>query len=561
MTGLQRVSIPPLKGWQFRRTFKRLFSERANGTSFRVSGVLAAILATAVPSAIAQSILLAGGTVADGTGGPLREADLLIENGTITFIGDADEVGVSAERSIDVSGLVVAPGFIDPHTHALSDLSDIRDPQRRQNANYLYQGVTTVMVGNDGAGPFDVERVGETLDNIGIGTNAGLLVGLGPVREAVIGKADRVPTPDELMEMMALVRKAMREGALGFSTGLYYAPQSFASTEEVIALASVAAKYGGLYDTHIRDESTYSIGLLASIDEAINIGRSAAMPVHIAHVKALGPDVWGASNEIIRKIEAARNDGVDVTADQYPWLASGTRISNALFPRWALDGGIEELRRRLKEPETRAKLKAELVENLRRRAGADALLLTAPLEEAPAGWRGQTLAEVANRQNAEPVDVVMSLMERGDYRVASFIMSNEDVLRLADQDWIMTGSDGTTGHPRKYGSFPKAYEELVEKHGLLNLPQFVRRSSARAADAFGLHKRGYLKEGFVADVLVLDPEEYKSRASYQNPERLATGVIHLFVNGRPTIEHSALTGEFAGRVLRRKTDQTDGRGQ
>ena len=384
----------------------------------------------------------------------------------------------------------------------------------------------------------------------GIGTNVAMLVGFGHVRSAVLGQADVAPTGEELAEMRALVRAGMCEGAFGFSTGLHYTPQNFADTGEVIALMQVAAPLGGLYDSHIRDESSYREGVLASIEEAVEIGRQAGgAPVHIAHIKALGPDVWGFSDQIIAIVEAARAEGLDVTADQYPWTASGTRVSNALVPRWAMDGGLEGFRVRITDPEIRPGLLSEMEQNLRRRAGPDAILLTAPLGEADPALEGKTLAEAASEAGLSPIDMALEILLVGDSRIASFVMDEGDIANFAVQDWVMTGSDGSSGHPRKYATYPAAYQGFVRTHGLFDLAWFIRRSTGLVADTYNIPERGYLRDGYLADIVIFDPEGFQPRADYQHPRELSVGVDYLFVNGVPAIAEGAATEALAGEVL------------
>lgn len=514
------------------------------------------LLATtsAVHAEIAADWLLIGGTVYDGVHEEGRVADVGIRDDRVVFVGDAKAEEISAKARIDVRGLIVAPGFIDPHTHTLSDLS-ANNAKRRANLPYLHQGVTTVVVGNDGDGPADISALSQKMAENRIGTNVAFYVGFGHVRRAVVGEDNRAPTEAELAQMKNLVASAVCAGALGLSTGLHYTPQNFATTQEVAVLAREAAVRGGLYDTHLRDESSYSVGLRASVAEALEIGRQSGAPVHIAHIKALGPDVWGTSGDIIKMVEAAHAAGQQVTADQYPWRASGTRVSNALVPRWALDGGMEGLRARLKNPKVRPRLVAEMEDNLKRRGGAEALLLTRRIGEA-GDWTGKTLAEAAAAMSRTPVEAAIAILEAGDFAVASFNMHAEDILAFATRPWVMTSSDGTNGHPRKYASFPKAYQDLVVKGHHLGLGAFIRRSSSFPAQILGLADRGQLRPGAYADVVIFDPERYAPRADYTRPQQYAEGVIHLFVNGQPVISAGAFTESMAGRPLARMTQKT-----
>jgi len=340
-------------------------------------------------------LLIRNGRVIDGTGAAARTTDIAITGDRITFVGDAAKSNVTARRTIDARGLIVAPGFIDPHTHALEDLSS-NDPKRRANVDYLMQGVTTVITGNDGGGPYEVARTLEKWRADGIGSNGALLVGYGTVRQAVMKMSDVAAAGPQLDSMRALVDKGMREGALGMSTGLYYAPQSYSTTEEVIEMAKVAARQGGIYDTHLRDESSYTVGLLGAIRETIRIGREAGMPVHISHIKALGTDVWGRSDSAIAIIEAAQAGGQKVTANQYPYTASGSSVGASLLPRWAEVGGRDSLRARVADAATKARLVTDMTENLRRRGGAAALLISSTRDTS---ILGKTLEQVAKARN------------------------------------------------------------------------------------------------------------------------------------------------------------------
>lgn len=512
----------------------------------------AAILWATVPGGTVASrpveadFLILGGEVYDGTGAPGRPADVAIRDDRIVYVGGRGKREITAARMIDARGLLVVPGFIDPHTHADAALFS-EDAARRMNPAYLHQGVSTVVIGNDGGGDPDISGQAQRLASMGTGTNVGMMVGFGAVRTEIVGDTDRAPTSDELAAMQSRVAGAVCEGALGFSTGLHYAPQSFAETAEIVALAGEAGRRGAIYDSHLRDESSYSIGLEAAVAEALEIGLRSGAAVHIAHIKALGPDVWGKSAEVIEMVEQARASGQQVTADQYPWRASGTRISNALVPRWALDGGMAGLRERLSDDATRARLLPEMEENLRRRGGADSLLLTRGFGDA-AKWDGMTLAEVAAAMKATPVDAAVAILLESDARVASFNMSKEDLVAFALQPWVMTGSDGSTGHPRKFASYPKAYRDLVMS-GKMPLADFVRRSSGLVADTLGLADRGYIRAGAFADVTVIDPASFKPEATYSEPEKLASGVQFLFVNGALVLEDGAETGVLAGRPL------------
>lgn len=298
---------------------------------------------------LSLDVLIENGRVYTGENKPAINVSVGVSGDKVVFIGDASRHVLRPQRTIDADGKIVAPGFIDVHTHTLSEFTDPRSGQRNANLGYLKQGVTTVFNGNDGGGPVRTGDLLSSLQKRGLGTNTALFIGHGAVREQVMGRADKKPTPDQLARMEALVAEAMEQGALGLSTGLYYVPGNFADTDEVLALAKVAARYGGIYESHIRDESSYTVGLMGALREALEIGRCAGIPVHIAHIKALGVDVWGQSREAVELIEQARAGGLQVTADQYPWSASGTSLRNALIPRSTMAGGQQAFYERLRD--------------------------------------------------------------------------------------------------------------------------------------------------------------------------------------------------------------------
>jgi len=484
-------------------------------------------------------LILHNGTVVDGSGSPGVKTDIGIAGDRIVFVGPAGTH--TAKRIIDATGLIVTPGFIDPHTHTAADLSD---PKRSRNDAYLMQGVTTVATGNDGASPAHIAETFAKWTQQGIGTNAVLFIGQGTVRSEVMGMSDAKPTPAQIEKMKSLVDTAMNEGAIGMSTGLYYAPGSYSSTEEVIELAKVAAAHHGIYDTHMRDESSYNIGLIAAVRETIRIGQEAHMPVMISHIKALGADVWGQSAEIIDIINAARKAGVDVVASQYPYTASGTSVVAALVPRWAEADG--KLVQNLHDPALHEKLVAEMTENLHRRGGADTLLMTSSKDKSIIG---KTLAQIATERKESPVYAAIEISANGDSSVASFNMKESDIEAFMRQPWVMTCSDGSSGHPRKYGTFPRKFHKYVFDEHIISLEFAVHSSTQLTARTLQLKDRGLLKAGYFADVLVFDPKTYNERATYEQPELLATGVRFLTVNGKLAIDNGELTTTLAGKPL------------
>lgn len=481
-------------------------------------------------------LLIRGGSVYPGEEAPFR-GDVAVTGDRIHSLGPG--LAVRARRTIDARGLIVAPGFIDPHTHVEAQL-DATDPAARLVPGFLMQGVTTAVIGNDGDGAFDMAA---ELARSRIGVNYAAHVGFGAVRKAVVGEADRAPTPGELGRMKALVARAMCGGAIGFSSGLFYAPQSFARTEEVAAVAAEAGKRAGFYDTHIRDESSYGTGLAAAVDEALAVGRLGNIAVHIAHIKALGVDVQGQAPTIIAKVEAARRAGQRVTADQYPWSASATTLAAALVPGWAQDGGSAALLRRFDDPALRERLRGEMAENLRRRGGPGSLLVIA------GELSGRRLDAIAKTRGIDPISAAIEVIRAGDPHVASFSQTEADIAAFMRQPWVMTGSDAVAGHPRAHGSFARKYARYVRGSRTIGLRDFIERSTALTADTLGLRDRGRLAPGAFADIVVFDPKRYAERSTYDKPARLARGVRTVVVNGVLALDKGKLTGAAAGRAL------------
>ena len=506
---------------------------------------------------VEADLVLRGGTIYTGDAAPFR-GDVAIRGDRIVYVGP--KAPGAAAKTIDATGLIVAPGFIDPHAHVNDALSS-GDPAARLVLPFLTQGVTTAFIGVDGSGDPDVARTfgvtsagvpgavaGLEQSSRDFGINFATYVGLGAVRAKVIGAADRAPTPAELGQMTALVDTAMCQGALGLSTGLFYAPQSFAKRDEVIALAKAAAARGGVYDSHIRDESSYTIGLKGAVEEALAVGRDARIPVHIAHIKALGVDVHGQAPAIIAQIEAAQKAGQIVHADQYPWSASGTGLSAALLPRWAQDGGRAAMLKRFDDSAAMARMRPEMAENLRRRGGPASLLITS----GPAGFEGKTLEQVAKDRAIDPVDAAILILKQREAGVASFNQDEADIAAFMKRPWVVTSSDASQGHPRYYASFARKYATYVKDKAVIDLGTFIRQSTATPARMFGLEGRGELKAGAFADVIAFDPATFAPRADYARPTLFSTGMRFVTVNGALAIENGAPTGLAGGRPLPRK---------
>ncbi|MCY4029201.1 MAG: D-aminoacylase [Acidobacteria bacterium] len=496
-------------------------------------------------------LLIRGGRLVDGTGNPWVRGDVAVRGDRIARIGHLPDA--AAERVIDAAGLVVAPGFVDPHTHAVRGIYDVPTAD-----NYLLQGVTTVTEGNDGASPWPV---GEHLARIAatrISPNWAVFVGQGTIRRRVLGNEEREPTRDELERMRTLVARAMEEGALGLSTGLFYVPGSFADTAEIIALAEGAGRYGGIYISHMRDEA---LRLLDSVRETIRIGEEAAVPVQMTHHKAVSRDMWGRSAESLALVDAARARGVDITIDQYPYTASQTSIT-AVVPQWAQAGGTGELIERLRDPETRRRIREEIVYRIEHdRGGGDPANIVIGLSPWDRSLEGRSLADILIGRGAEPTvanaaELVMEIVEHGGARAIYHAMDEGDVERIMRHPATAIGSDGgisvfgeSVPHPREYGTFARVLGRYVRDRGVLTLEEAVRKMSAATAQRIGLRARGLLREGFFADIAVFDPERVIDRATFEQPHQYAEGVEYVLVNGVVVVDAGEHTGARPGRVL------------
>ena len=511
----------------------------------------AAILLLAACTTPAYDTILQGGRVVDGTGAPTRQADVAILDGRIAAIGDL--AGAAAATTLDVSGLYVAPGFIDTHSHAGPGLATA---ELSHGEPLLAMGLTTVVINPDGGGPVDLVEQRAALEEDGLGVNAAQLISHGSIRRQVLSMDERAPTDDEFVRMRALVRAAMEAGAWGLSSGTFYAPGSYSENSELIELGRVAGEFDGIYTSHIRDESNYTIGVVAAVEEVIDVARQAGITGVVTHIKALGPPVWGSSAAIVERIEAARAEGLSVYADQYPYLASATGLSAALLPRWSQAGGSEAFAERVADSDTRARIREAMVENLARRGGADRIqfrrFTTDPSIE------GRLLSDLATERDADPIDLALELILQGGPSIVSFNMSEEDLLTLMTREWTMTSSDGGlpqfgvgVPHPRSYGAFARKIGKFVFEDGVMSLEAAVRSMTALPADVMGLEDRGRIEEGMVADLVVFS-DYFKDNATFTEPHQLSSGVVHLFVGGEAAVSNSSFTGARAGRVLVRE---------
>jgi N-acyl-D-aspartate/D-glutamate deacylase len=490
-------------------------------------------------------LLIRGATIADGSGKEGVVGDLAIKGDRILAVG---EWKGAAKTTVEGKGLVIAPGFIDLHNH--SDTSIVAD-DTRDNYNFTSQGCTTIVTGNCGLGTVEVGQLLRGVDEKGAGTNVIHLIPHGALRSKVFGSARRPPTGEELAKMKELVDAGMKEGAWGLSTGLMYVPGTYAQTDEIIALARIVHGYGGLYASHIRSEAG---GLLESITEAIEIGETSGCPVQISHLKCSTKEAWGKMKEACAVIEKARARGLKVTADQYPYAASSTRLSAYTVASWALEGG--KIAERLADPEQGAKIRKEIADSFEKRDGPDKLVIA--LFAKDRSYNGKSVDAIAKASGRDPVDVVVDILKNGDAQTVGFSMREEDMAIAMKKDWVATASDGSAKrpsderpHPRNYGTFPRKIGVFALEKKAFPLAFAIRSASGLPADILGLKDRGYLKPGYKADLVLFDPASFRDQATFEQPDRYSTGVLWLCVNGVPVIADGKKTGALPGKALRR----------
>ncbi|NUQ64032.1 MAG: D-aminoacylase [Pirellulales bacterium] len=494
---------------------------------------------------IKADVLLRGGSVLDGSGGEATVADVAIRKGKIVAVGKLD--ATSAGRVIDCSGMIVAPGFIDLHTHC----DPVGPLAMRRNLNYLRQGCTTVVSGNCGDGTMDIAAYFARLEREGAGTNVILLVPHGSVRARAMGGDNRPPTASELQRMQALVERGMREGAWGISTGLIYPPGMFAQADELVALAKVVARHDGLYVSHIRNEAD---GLLGALQEAIQIGREAGLPVHISHLKAVGPANWGSLRKAASMIEKARAEGLTVTADQYPYIATSTNLAAVLLPATELPGGLKDFNRRMRDDAEYQQAVRRLV---LRRMKDNPRIVIASCDKHPE-WNGKSLDDIAAQLKTDVAGAALAVQMDGGASVVRFVLSEDDVRLGMTFPWVATGSDGNTHvpqpgirpHPRSFGTFPRKIGFYARREKVLNLAQAVRSATGLPADIVKLTDRGYLRAGYVADIVVFDPEAFVDRATFEDPQQYSPGVRWLFLAGQSAVTDGQVAESLYGHPLR-----------
>jgi N-acyl-D-amino-acid deacylase len=514
---------------------------------------LAAICLPALSAQTPQSfdLLITDGRIIDGAGNPWVRGSVAIRGDRIVAMGHLP--GGKAKRTIDAGGKVVAPGFIDIHNHGRRGIFRVPSAE-----NYIRQGVTTIIEGNDGSSPLPLRGFFEKLLDVGIAINLGAFVGHGSVRNEVIGAEDRRATPEELNRMRRLVGQAMNEGALGLSTGLFYIPGNFASTEEVIELAKIAAASGGMHISHMRDESAK---LFDSVDETIRIGQEGGLPTQITHHKAVGKTNWGGSTETLKRVERARENGVDVSIDQYPYTASSTRTV-AMFPPWAQAGGSGKLLERLRDTAARARIKAEIARRIEfDRGGGDPKNVQLVFCEWDQRLNGKTLAGVTRDRGREvtfatAAETAMEIEAKGGCAAVYHAMVEEDVERImkyrgtmiASDGWIFRLGDGVP-HPRAYGTFPRVLGRYGREKGVLELEDAVRKMTSLPAQRIGQFDRGLLRPGMKADVTIFDPDTIIDRAEFGKPHQYPDGVYFVIVNGQIVLDDGKMTALRPGTVL------------
>ncbi len=506
---------------------------------------LAAPISTQPPAR--YDLLIRNGRVLDGSGNPWLAADIGIRDGRVVDMGRLGNA--AAARVIDANGLTVTPGFIDVHSHASEGLAG----SLKEGRQLIAQGITTVGINPDGGGTTDLRTERAGFEQRGVGVNVALYVPHGSIRRDVIGMADRAPTPAELDRMVAIARNGMEAGGIGLSSGLYYAPGSYAKTEEVIALAKVVGDMGGVYESHIRDEADYNVGVVAAVQEVIRIAEEGHLPGIVAHMKALGPASWGLSMALVERIRQARDRGVAVYADQYPYDASGTDIVGALIPRWAEVGGRAEVNKRIQGPD-HERLAADIRRNLERRGGPEKLVVSRYIPN-PA-FEGQSLARIAKTMGKPADEAAMEMLLKGDASLVSFNMIESDIELIMRQPFTMTCTDGDLvpfgqgkPHPRGNGAFARKIRVYVNERGTIDLPFAVRSMTSLPASVFGLKDRGVLRPGAWADILIFDPSKVRDTATYLEPHQMAEGMDYVLVNGVIEKDPNAFTGKLGGRVV------------
>jgi N-acyl-D-amino-acid deacylase len=513
------------------------------------------VLLASAAAAADFDVLIRKGRVYDGTGNPWFAASIGVKDGRIAAIGRLE--GKTADRVIDAAGRAVSPGFIDVHTHIEGALEKVPRAD-----NYLLDGVTTMVTGNCGGSFLDLDGWFRKIEAMGIGANVASLIGHNTVRNEVMGTALRKATGEEIARMQALVEKGMRDGAVGLSTGLIYIPGTYSDTREVVALAQAAGKYGGVYASHMRDEGEH---VLEAIEEAIKAGRAGGLRVQLSHFKIDNRKLWGQSDKSLALVEKYRREGVDVVVDQYPYDRSSTNLGITL-PSWALADGQEKIRERLRDPATRAKIKAEMARMLADKGQPDFSYATvATFRETPA-YEGKNISEINVLKGRAPtidneIETILDMMLAGGAQMVYHSMGESDVDRILKYPHTAVASDGGVRefgvgmpHPRAYGTNARVLALYVRDRNLLTLEDAIRRMTSLPARTFNFRDRGVIREGAAADLLVFDPARVQDKATYEKPHQYSEGFDYVLVNGVIMVDGGKLTDRRGGRVLRHQPE-------
>jgi len=514
--------------------------------------ILSFFLPAALParSAAQYDLIITNARIIDGTGNPWFRGSIAIRDGRIAKVGRIENA--SATQTIDAHDQIVAPGFIDVHTH-VEDIYNLPDAE-----NFIRMGVTSLITGNCGGSAVDVGKFLGRIKEKPIAVNLGTLIAHGSVREAVMGLVDRAPTPEEQSKMDALVDKGMKDGAVGLSTGLIYVPGTYAKTDEVVELAKVAAKYGGIYASHIRNEEAHVVD---AINEAISVGEQARMPVEISHFKVAAKTLWGQSPTTIGLVNAARARGLTVTVDQYAYTASSTSLDSRL-PSWALAGGRAEGRKRTGNPETRAKIVDEMKKELKDRGFKDYSYAYVASFSAEPKFNGKNIAEITQEVRGKKklnnqIDQILEMYDKGGASMVYKTMNEDDVQNIMRQPFTMIASDSGVRrfgegvpHPRGYGNNPRVLGHYVRELKLITLEDAIRKMTSLPAQTFALHDRGLIREGFAADLVIFDETKIGDKATFDQPHQYAEGFSDVIVNGTVVFDGQKMTGSKPGEVLR-----------
>ena len=502
------------------------------------------------PIAIKCDILIRNGKVIDGSGNSWYYGDIAVKDGKIVAVGRG--LNYTGEKTIEATGLIVAPGFIDVHTHLEGD--ETKDPNA---TNFIMDGVTTCITGNCGASNTDIGKYLHFIDSLKPSINVATLVGHNDVRKQVMGRANRDATASEMEQMENIVDKAMREGAVGLSTGLIYIPGTYTKTPEIVELAKVAAKYHGVYTTHMRDEGD---SVVYAINEALTIGREAKIPVEISHFKLSGQQNWGRSKETVPMITAARKEGIEVTIDQYPYTASSTSIST-LIPDEILADGQDSINARLDNPGIRKYVIHSMLQRLKKRKLKHFSYAVVTWYQFDTTFNGKSIEQInlmkGNKHKKEKeAETIIDIMKHGGAGAVFHGMSEEDIKRIMQYPFNMFASDASIRdfgkgmpHPRGYGTNARVLAEYVREQHVLSLEEAIRRMTSLPAQKFQLHDRGLLREGFAADIIIFDENKVQDVSTYDHPHAYSKGFQYVIVNGMLTVENEKHTGARAGRPL------------